>query len=194
MDSTLSAGAQNMSQVDLISFFSHPLVIVIISSGVVAFIFKFVFNLGGKNKEIDSALTSIESLKKDVKKLLSHMDKVVTHLVNKTGLDSGLFSSASPVSLLPKGRAVLEKSGFKKTYEDNKGWFIDEIKKLNVKTLSDIDEASQRVIGKCIDEKKFVNYKEIAFQNGLPIDVLLRILSIYLRDEVSKEILEEISQ
>ena len=89
-----------------------------------------------------------------------------------------------------KGRALLNKSGFKKVYEDNKEWFIDEIKKLNVNTLSDIDDASQRVMGKCIDEKKFENYKEIAFENGIPVDLLLRVLSIYLRDEVSKEILK----
>lgn len=191
MISTVSATPLISTGINWTSFFAHPLVLAAISSGFTVFLLKTIFNLGGKNKEFDTALIDIKDLKKDVKKLLSHMDKVVTHLVNKTGLDTGLFSSASPLALMTKGKEILNKSGFKKIYKDNKTWFIEEIKKYDVKTLADIDEASIKVMEKCRDSNQFANFKELAFQNGLPIDVFLRVLSIYLRDEAAKEILKE---
>lgn len=178
--------------------FQTPYVQYLISPAIVFSIILFIaykiLNLGVLKQKFNQALQDVEDLKKDGKKLLSHLDIIKTHLVDKTGLDAGLFGPGSPLKLLSRGIKLLGVSGFKKIYEDNKDWFIDEIKKKNVKNLSDIDEASLRLMEECSKNKKYADYKEIAFQNGITIDILLRIFAIYLRDEVAKEILKDEKQ
>lgn len=194
MTSTISATTQNIQQFDWYNFFSNPIVLAIISSGVIiavfTFILKYVFKLGARDTQINTALTDITELKNGIKKLVSQMDRIIGHLATKTGLDASLMGNSSPVKLLPAGIALLDKSGFKQIYSKNKTWFLDEIKKYKVETLGDIDEASFKLMEKRREYKEFADFKELAFQNGVNLDVLLRVLSIYLRDELAKEILK----
>jgi len=53
---------------------------------------------------------------------VSGFDKRLTSLEGR--LDNA-FSGSSPLSLLPKGEAILEESGLKKHIEDNKDQFIE---------------------------------------------------------------------
>ena len=147
--------------------------------------------MGGLNQKFISTIEDISDLKKDVKKLVSHVDKIISHLAIKTGLSADLFASNSPIVLLKKGIELLEKSGFKKIFKDNKEYFLSEVKKYNIKTLSDLDEASYKVIEKIKEEGKFMDYKEVAFQNGVIIDVLLKVFSIYMREIFAKELLSK---
>lgn len=171
----------------------NPFIQYIISPAIVFSIILFtaykLTNLGEFKERFNKSLEDIKDFKKDMKRLTSNMDVVKTHLVTKSGLDANLFAAGSPLELLSAGKKLLNFSGFIKIYKDNKDWFIDEIKKYKPKTLADIDEASIKVLEKCKNDDKFADFKQIAFQNGVSIDVLLKTLSIYLRDEVSKEIL-----
>lgn len=196
---TISAGAQtvppsNAGQM-LDDIFKNPFVQYIVSPavvfGIVLFCAYHLLNIGSLKAKFNRALDDIDTLEKDVKKLVSHMDIAKTHLVTKTGLDANLFAPGSPLKLLSAGLEILNASGFKKIYLENKKWFVDEIKNQNVKSLSEIDEASLKLVEKCYKEKKYGDYKELAFQNGISVDVLLKILAIYLRDELAKEILNK---
>ena len=173
--------------------FNNPYVQYVISPAVVFSIILFIayklLNLGGLREQFKQALKDVENLKTDSKKLLSHLDIIKTHLVEKTGLDTGLFSSASPLKLLPKGEKLLDASGFKQIYAENKDWFLDKIRQYKTSNLAEIDEASFKVMDKCQEDAKFADFKSIAFQNGVTLDLLLRVLSIYLRDESAKELL-----
>lgn len=196
MISTISAVTQQTStKIDWPTVINSPLFIALASSGifaaVIAFIFKFVFKLGETNTVVHTAVSDITQLKSDVRKLLSHVDVMKTHLVNSGGLQAGLFAPGSPLKLTPKGEAILELSRFKKIYEENKEWFENEVVKYNVKNDSDIDEASYKLMLKCANEKKFTDYKEIAFQNGVQLEVLIRVISIYLRDQLIKKVLNK---
>lgn len=170
-----------------------PIIQYAISPVIVFAIFLFIlnkmYNFGALSQKIARAITDIDQLKNDGKKLLSHVDIIKTHLVDTTGLKAELFSAASPLKLLPKGLAILKASGFEKIYRDNKRWFIKEVKKDKPRTVADIDESSLKVLEECRGKGKFINFKELAFNNGITLDVLLKVLSIYLRDEVAKEIL-----
>lgn len=200
MISTVSAQIQNASLVDwktllstpLFQFFIIPIVKYalspIVAVGFFYWLFTKTYNFGAFNEKINMALRDIDDLKKDGKKLLSHMDIIKAHLVTNTGLAAGLFAPGSPLKLLKAGIRLLNLSGFVKIYSNNKDWFINEAKKYNIKTLSDLDETSFKLMEICRDSKKFTDLKEIAFLNGVGVDTLLRVLSIYLRDELSKEL------
>lgn len=184
---------ENASKLDLYTFLSNPIVLAFISSGiiigVITFLIKFVFKLGAKDTEISNALVDIGELKTDVKKLGGSMDRIIGHLATSDGISADLFAGSSPLQLLEKGIKLLDESGFKEVYKDNKDWFIKEIKQYKIKTLADVDDASFKIMEKCRNDAKFVNLKEMAFEKGVNLDVLLRVLSIYLRGELAKEVL-----
>ena len=169
---------------------TNPYIQYLVSPAVVfsfvLFVAYKILNLGSLIEQFKTVTKDVENLKSDNKKLLGHIYIIKTHLVDKTGLDSGLFGAASPLRLLQKGEDLLNKSGFKKVFEENKEWFVDEVKKYKVKNIAEIDEATFKIMSKCRDNDKFIDYKQIAYLNGVSIDVLLRICSIYLRDEISK--------
>lgn len=197
ISATVSASIQNSSSISNVnwnSILQNPFIQYILSPFVVFSIILFfaykILNLGELKQKFNQALGDIDELKKDGKKLLSHVDIIKTHLVTSGGLSASLFGPGSPLKLLKAGIKLLEASGFKKIYKDNKDWFIDEVEKYNIKTLADIDEASFKVMEKCRNNSKLANFKELAFQNGVSLDILLRVLSIYLRDEVAKELLK----
>jgi hypothetical protein len=195
---TVIPNTQSIQAIDIPTIvnaiFTNPYVIYGLSPavcmGIVIFIFARVYKLGGFMQKIQTAFNSLNSLSESVQKLDKHVGVIKTYLVTNQGLDSGLFGPGSPLKLLPAGLKLLEKTGFKKIYKDNKKWFIEEAKKYNHKTEAEIDEASYKVMQHCHDKKEFTNFKEIAFQNGVSIDVLLRALSIYLREELVKELLK----
>ena len=195
MTSTISALTQNTPSFDWGIISNSPFIQYILSPIVVFAILGLivvrVFKLGEFKEKISKTLDEVKDLDKDVKKLLSYVDIIRTHLVTKGGLDANLFASTSPLKLLEKGIKLLEDSGFKKIYKDNKNWLIDEVEKYGVKTLADIDEASSKVMEKYRDNNKLANFKEIAIQNGVSLDVLLRVFAIYLRDEAAKELLNK---
>lgn len=175
--------------------FITPLLQYVITPAVVFSIVLFViykiFNVGKLIEKFTQVVTSVADLEQDVKILLSNMNVVKTHLVTNAGLNAHLFSPGSPLKLMPKGLELLEKSGFKKIYQDNKAWFIDEIRKTKASTLADIDEQSYRILDYCNNHDRFIKFKEVAFQNGVSLEVLLRVFSIYLRDQLANEVLDK---
>ena len=193
MISTISGTAQNSSTFG--SIFNNPFVAYVISPAIVfAIILWLAYNLlhlGELKEKFNQVLKDIESLKDDVKKLVNDVTVIKTHEIDTGGLAALAFGPGSPLKLLPRGIQILENSGFKKIYEDNKDWFVDEVKKYNPVSLSDIDDACFEFVTQCGTDNKFADYKEIAFQNGVSLDILLKVLSIYLRDEVKEEVLSE---
>lgn len=138
------------------------------------------------NKNLEKSVNKLEQI---VKNLELDITVIKTHLISETGLDSGLFAKNSPLSLTEKGEKLLDETEFREVYKENKNWFLDEIKKHGVKTMADIDEAAFKVLEDCRDNEKFIDYKEIAFEHGITVELLLKTLSIYLRDEASKDLL-----
>jgi hypothetical protein len=177
-------------------FWANPLVQHILSpavtfSLVLAVVYK-TFDLGSLKEKFSRALKDIDQLDKNmsdldknVGKLVTHMAIVKTHLVDKTGMDANLFAAHSPLSLLPKGKELFKKSGFETIFKENKPWFIDELKKSKVTTLAELDEASHSLVQECLDKNLYADYKDIAFRNGVSLEVLLRVIAIWLRDETA---------
>ncbi len=196
LSSTISAASNIVSQkTDWAFLFDSPFIKYLLSPAVVFAVILFVayklLNIGKLLQKFDDALKDIDKLDRNMQRLLSHMDIVKTHLVTKTGMDASLFASGSPVFLLKKGKELLNLSGFKTIYTNNKDWFINQFRRETISTLADIDSHSLEVMENMRDDPKLENFKNIAFDNGTSVDVLLRVCAIYLRDEVAKEILNK---
>ena len=184
---TISPNIDLLIQNPYIQYIISP---AIVFSVVLFLVYKFM-KLGELKQMFKQSITDIGELKSDVKKIKSNMQVVKTHLVTQQGVDANLFASSSPLELKPKGIKLLKESGFKNIYKNNKDWFIEEISKYNPLTLADLDETSFKVLEKCNDIRKFADFKQIAFQHGVSLELLLRVLSIYLRDEVAKTIFKK---
>lgn len=153
------------------------------------------FNLGKIANKIDGTAEDVKNIKKDIlnlhkdsKHVLNHVNIMKAHLVGTSGLDSNLFIPGSPLKLMKKGKELLKKSDFKRVYKENKGWFLKKIKTFNVKTLSDVDEASLLILEEYAENNDPIDFKEIAFDSGISKSVLLRVIAIYLRNELAKEL------
>jgi hypothetical protein len=183
-------------------FFNNPYFQYLVSPAITASIIVFavakIINIGEFKERFKNLEKNLNNLDKDTNKIKStikniEMDLTImkAHLISETGMDTSLFSKNSPLTLTTKGENLLDQTEFRSVYKENKDWFLDEIKKHNVETESDIDEASYEVMEYCRDNEKFIDYKEIAYQNGLTTEVLLKVLAIYLREEAIKEILKK---
>jgi hypothetical protein len=146
------------------------------------------FNLGQIVKQIDDTAKDIDSLKKDSKHLINHVSIMKTHLVTNSGLDANLFGPGSPLKLLPNGKKLLNKSKFVSTYNENKDWFVTKVEDYEIISLADLDEACSHILYEFKDTTEFINFKEVSFNNGVTVDVLIKVLAIYLRNELSKEL------
>lgn len=168
-----------------------------ITASVVVFTLAKIMNLGEFKERFKNMEESLKELKTEIKVLTKridvierHLDIIKGYLVVETGLDVRLFTSNSPLTLTEKGEKLLDEAEFREVYKENKDWFLDEIRKHGIETESDIDEAAYEVMEYCRDNEKFIDYKEIAYQNGLTTEVLLKVLAIYLREEAIKELLK----
>ena len=156
--------------------------------GVFIFLFKISFKLDSLNTEFVNVVKDIKDLKKSGARVSRHIDVIRTHLVSTMGMNDGLFAAHSPVVLLTKGKDLIKKIGFEKIFEDNKGWFIKGVSEIGAGSLSELDDSATKFMENNREDEKFSGFKEKAFQNGVSTDVLLRVCSIYLRDEVAKEL------
>jgi hypothetical protein len=190
LSATLSAVVNNTSFLNIL--FESPLVRYLLSPavafGFVLWVASMLLGLGGVREKFKRALDDIKDLRNNVDKLVRDVMVIKTHEVESGGIAALAFAPGSPLKLLSKGLHILKASGFEKIFEQNKQWFIDETKKYNPKSLSDIDDACFEIVSRCGTDNKFANYKEISFENGVTLDILLKIISIYLRDEMTKEI------
>lgn len=168
----------------ILQYVVSPVAIV----GTILWFLSKSFNLGKIIEKINDTSEDVSKLKEDTKQLLNHVNIMKTHLVTSSGLDANLFAPGSPLKLLKKGEALLKKSKFKNVYKDDKNWFLEKIKTFDVDSLADIDEASIHILEECRDTDNFLNFKEVSFNNGVTQSVLLRVLAIYLRNELAKEL------
>lgn len=130
----------------------------------------------------------IDYLYKEFPKFKTALIRLLNALGQKEILGD-LVSADSPLHLTPAGEQMLEESGFYKFFETNRDYLIGEVKKLKPKVKFDIEEAAKKVMFELPkDLPEFGLIKEYAYEKGCQISGLLFAYSIYLRDEVIKEL------
>lgn len=98
--------------------------------------------------------------------------------------------AGSPLKLTEYGEKVLQDFGFYKVLESSKEQLISQVFQMDPKTNYDIQEDAKTVIRQTFesDDPIFASMKEYAFNNGLPIELVIPPASIVLRDEVMKQL------
>lgn len=120
-----------------------------------------------------------------------HFTKIETRIDNVEGRLNSLegrfdrsFSGFSPLALLPKGWAILKKSGLQGYIDENKEYLLDRCHKdSNNLNPYDMQAAAFRMFdsidfGKALEKRM----KTVAYYQGVDIGVVRRIGSIYFRD------------
>jgi len=157
---------------------------IIISSGVVSALVSFLFLTLyiGKYKE------KIDRHDRDNDKLNNKLAEISDRLANIEGglerdrAQSQYIQSKSPLGLTDKGKALLIDSTGKDYIDSKKMEFFKEMKSKKPKTAYDVQELSKEIIANRIYRDEFNSIKEFAFVKGVTLDVVLDVLSIYLRD------------
>ena len=188
--------------VDLVKIISADPLIPIVSTLVIP-ILVLIFKIGKISERFNKLCDELKDFRgefKDLGKEFRSLEKanvsIVTILTTKFGVDSGLFSSKSPLALREKGLELLKKSGFKKMYSKDKDYFLNYFREKNPKTRADVDRlANEFMLDWQKDAKNEMIEKltQVAFENGIPLPTLLQVCAIFLRDEIIKELKEGLS-
>lgn len=135
----------------------------------------------------------------DTKGLRSEMKPITPAIVEIQGkfAEAGhrlLFpltvTPGSPLKLTDYGTKIIEDSGFKVILTECKDTLVKKVKDKDPKTNYDIQEQSIEVIREILDSdnEMLKPLKDYAFNNGLPLDIIIQPAGIVLRDEVMKEL------
>lgn len=125
--------------------------------------------------------------KHDVK--ICELSNILAKLEGGIDRDRALFiKRESPLNLTEPGKEVLNKSGGKNFIDLNQEKLIESIKNRVPKTAYDVQEISKLVITECTNIDEFNVIKNYLYASGLDIELMIEMLSLYLRDLALKEL------
>lgn len=144
-----------------------------------------IFKMGKYTQIVDDLKKEVSELKKEVKELSKDLTTCSTIVDERTnrGTDSSSYTKRkSPLALNEKGEDLLKKSGIDKFVLENKDELVEKIKKINPKTAYDVQSSARKVVESLAGDDRFIPFKNFAFNEGLDIDIIFTIMSIYFRD------------
>ena len=180
------------------------LFIIVIVSIIIWYIAKFYFVRFKKTEEkINNApCYKCEDFYNNVSELKENVRDIKEYIFKKDPKSAiGMFVKFSPLKLTEKGQLLLEKSGGQQCIDKNVDYFIDEISKLNPMVALDVENNALSVLHSNANKeffneiKNFVynapcpyiikdnNGQKVEFTEMIDIYIIIRVMSIYLRDK-----------
>jgi predicted RNase H-like nuclease (RuvC/YqgF family) len=160
--------------------------VVAVINLVIGFIAGFVgvaIAIGEYKNRVKSLEDKIEKLDKEVKQNSTDLTEYKTKLEERTAsYSSRLTKRKSPVSLTEIGEDLLKRSGSDKFVTDNKNELIEKIKYLKPQTAYDVQIDAKSVVEALRDEERFKTFKDYAFKEGIELEDIFIVMSIFLRD------------
>lgn len=157
-------------------------VISIILSAIVGFL-AAAHKLGKYEEKVNSLETKVNGLESDVKVMSTKLTECSTKIDERTqSYASTLTKRKSPVSLTDKGEELLKKSAGDAFILENQEELVGKIRDKAPKSAYDIQIFSRDVIESLQNEDRFTKFKDYAFKEGLDLEALFIVMSIYLRD------------
>ncbi len=96
---------------------------------------------------------------------------------------SAFIKRKSPISLTDRGEEMINVSQGKALVDSNYQMLLNFIKEKNPTTAYDVQEYSFKVLDERRDEDIFIPLKNYAFNEGIDYDLILKVVSVYLRDK-----------
>jgi len=90
----------------------------------------------------------------------------------------------SPLALTDSGERLLKDSGGEDFVNNHYELLAQKVEDNSPKTAYDIQELSQQVITWLKSEDIFNSLKDYAFKTGLPLEIIIEVMGIYLRDKI----------
>jgi len=151
----------------------------IIIAGFVAFV-TASYKLG----KLEQRIVHLEEDNKDNKSEIRGIGKDVSEVRGQLSVNnpSTYTNRKSPVSINERGLEILKQSGGEKFINDNKDELIEKLKTVGCKTAYDVQENSKAVIKSYKDDDHFSPLKEFVFKQGIDLEIVLLVMSLYLRD------------
>lgn len=169
---------------DLVFYLAQPVLIV----GAIVWIFNRIYKLGTLNEQFNNLTNLVKDLNKGFERLDKTVSNITTYLAVALGADKNLFGSQSPLKLTKEGRKLLKATGFIDIYKDQKDYFLNKIRKNNPQTEAEVDESATQIMNGYDDKKHLSKFKQVAYENGVVLPTVLKLLAIYLREQAIKEL------
>jgi len=131
----------------------------------------------------------VEEAERRIGKLEDKTDKHGNDLTECRTQVSMLLSATvtqrhSPIALNETGEDILRRSEGDKFIDRNEVELLRKIKELNPLTAYDVQEGARKVLESLRDDTRFAPFKNFAFNEGFLLDLLIVVMSLYLRDKV----------
>lgn len=156
-------------------------IIALVTGGLSGFLV-FIYKMGKYTEKVDRLEGDRDSQDERIRNLDRKIIACETRLEERKDIGAYLQKRKSPISLSSKGKELLEKSEGKKFIDDDKKNLIKKIKDRNPKSPYDVQELAKEIVSSLKNEEKFTPLKNYAFKEGLSLDVIITVMSVYLRD------------
>jgi hypothetical protein len=153
-----------------------PYVMLVALVALIGWFINSVYGFGKLNKTLEEVVERLKKLSEQSDKHDTHLTIIRTHLVTNSGLKAELFSANSPITLKPKGLKIVEQTGFKDLLKENKDSYIKKLIDLNPRNEAELDEATFTLLEKMRGTKEFRKFEQVAYENGILYDVVLKTL------------------
>ena len=194
MAATTSAITQNMNNLDWYKFFSDPIVLAIVSSGIiitgVGLLFKFVFKLGGTNTTFNTAVGDIGILKTSVETIEHCITEIQTIMkqkysrsrLNFTHSISRYGQAHSPISLKAEFRQFITDPKLDDQIKEKNTVLLKWLEKQKPATGLDAQDDIIELVtsGKISEYLKLDKYKQNLYKKGKTSEDASGILFVYL--------------
>ncbi len=141
------------------------------------------FWFGQYKHKVDTLEKHVERLQEEYKELMKQVTEVSTKIDERTqNLASTLTKRKSPISLNEKGEGILSRSGSDKFVLENKDELVKKIKDKDPKSAYDVQVYAKEVVEGLQNEDRFTPFKDFVYKEGIEIDSIFIVMSIYLRD------------
>jgi len=142
--------------------------------------------------KLKSLIGTDERLEKKVDDIDFKVNKIDGRVANIEGsFGIGYATASSPVRLTLKGEEILSQSGAKTIVdkEENKNIILNKILAEPKPTNAyDAQEKTKQIIKEVANDAMFTPIKNYAFQQGIDLDVILNVISIYFRNFVLEKL------
>jgi len=168
---------------------NSELLSIIISSGVGALVSftLLALSIGKYREKIDRHDKYHDKISNKLAEISEKLSSIEGGLLIRDKVQD-YIRSKSPLGLTKKGEALLIDSKGKDYIDSKKKEFLTEIKLHNPKTAYDVQELSKSLIEQRTSLEEFNIIKDFAFKKGLTVQLILEVLSIYLRDFLLKKL------
>lgn len=159
-------------------------------SALVSIILGGLAGWGASAIKIGRYAQMVDDLKKDVGKLEDKMEQMSIKVTQcETKIDertksyaSTLTEAKSPIGLSEAGENLLKRSGSDAFVLNNQRELVEKIKDKNPKSAYDVQEFAKEVVESLADDLRFIPFKNFVFKEGIGLDPIFIVMSIYLRD------------